>query len=224
MADTTTDIPDTPTRILDAAEQLFAERGFDAVGLRGITQRAGVNLAAVNYHFGSKQQLLHAVLARRLEPLNRERLQRLDEFEAAAGGAAVPVGDICQALFAPLRNHPAVLGSGSFGLLLARMHLIEGEQGRLRAFVDTVMGEIRRRFSAALGRALPQLDGERLFYRSLFLIGAMRGAMMHLDQRALPFPPAKDDDPRAMVVPAQIDRDRAIDELIRFAVGGLEAP
>ncbi|MFW5753014.1 MAG: TetR/AcrR family transcriptional regulator [Planctomycetota bacterium] len=214
---------DTPTRILDAAERLFAERGFDAVGLRGITQEAGANLAAVNYHFGSKEQLLFAVLARRLEPLNRERLQRLDKLEAAACDAPLPVADICQALFAPLRNHPAVLGCGSFGLLLARMHLIEGERGRLREFVESVMGQVRRRFSAAFARALPQLDGERLFYRSLYLIGAMRGAMMHLDQSALPFPQPAAGDPGGVFVPERIDRDCAIDELVRFAVGGMEA-
>ena len=63
----------TKDRILDAAESLFMEHGFEATSLRSITAAAGVNLAAVNYHFGSKEELFQAVLTRRLDPMNQER-------------------------------------------------------------------------------------------------------------------------------------------------------
>lgn len=76
---------DTKTRILDAAEALFVGGGFDSMSMRQITSTAGVNLAAVNYHFGSKDALIHAVLARRLDPLDGQRLAMLDAFEAAYG-------------------------------------------------------------------------------------------------------------------------------------------
>ena len=67
---------ETVERILDAAEQLFAEKGFAETSLRLITSKAGVNLAAVNYHFGSKEELFEAVLTRRLDPMNQQRLAR----------------------------------------------------------------------------------------------------------------------------------------------------
>src|SRR5258708_20774530 len=76
--------PNSPTkdRILDAAERLFATQGFEATSLRAITTQAGVNLAAVNYHFQSKDALLRAVIARRIGPVNRRRLELLDAWEA----------------------------------------------------------------------------------------------------------------------------------------------
>ena len=75
----------TKTKILDTAERLFAQKGFDAVSLRNIVEAAKVNLAAVHYHFGSKQALLHAVVSRRLRPVNDERLAMLAEARIKAG-------------------------------------------------------------------------------------------------------------------------------------------
>ena len=71
----------TKDRILDAAEALFMEHGFEATSLRSITAAAAVNLAAVNYHFGSKEELFQAVLTRRLDPMNQERLDLLTALE-----------------------------------------------------------------------------------------------------------------------------------------------
>ena len=79
--------PATKDRILDAAESLFMEHGFEATSLRSITAAAGVNLAAVNYHFGSKEELFQAVLTRRLDPMNQERVDLLDRFERDAAPA-----------------------------------------------------------------------------------------------------------------------------------------
>ncbi len=75
----------TKTRILDTAEQLFAEKGYAATSIRNITTEAGVNLASVNYHFGSKETLLHQVFARRIGPVNEVRIRLLDEAEAKWG-------------------------------------------------------------------------------------------------------------------------------------------
>ena len=74
---------ETVERILDAAEQLFAEKGFSETSLRLITSKAGVNLAAVNYHFGSKDALFQAVLVRRVEPLNQQCIAELEALEAS---------------------------------------------------------------------------------------------------------------------------------------------
>src|SRR6476646_3251166 len=72
----------TKARILDAAESLFMAHGFEATSLRAITASADVNLAAVHYHFGSKEELFQSVLARRLDPMNRKRLELLSRLEA----------------------------------------------------------------------------------------------------------------------------------------------
>src|SRR6476661_6282956 len=77
---------ETKERILDAAETLFMEHGFEATSLRSLTTAANVNLAAVNYHFGSKEELFQAVLTRRLDPMNQERIDLLAAVEAEAAG------------------------------------------------------------------------------------------------------------------------------------------
>ena len=77
---------ETVERILDAAEALFAEKGFAETSLRTITSKAGVNLAAVNYHFGSKKALIQAVFARFLEPFCKKLTQSLNEFEVSQAG------------------------------------------------------------------------------------------------------------------------------------------
>ena len=75
----------TKDRILDAAEALFMEHGYEATSLRAITSAADANLAAVNYHFGSKEELFQAILTRRLDPMNQERVALLDTLEQATG-------------------------------------------------------------------------------------------------------------------------------------------
>ncbi|MDM7464328.1 MAG: TetR/AcrR family transcriptional regulator, partial [Tepidimonas taiwanensis] len=91
--------PETRSRILDAAEVLFMEHGFEATSMRMITSMAGVNLAAVNYHFGSKDALIQEVFRRRLTELNRQRLAVLDRLEAEAGGAPLKPSRIVEAFF-----------------------------------------------------------------------------------------------------------------------------
>jgi AcrR family transcriptional regulator len=82
----------TRERILRAAEELFMDRGFASTSLRMITARAKVNLAAVNYHFGSKEALIREVFERQLAPLNRARIVYLDQLEAEARGRAAGSG------------------------------------------------------------------------------------------------------------------------------------
>ena len=72
---------ETRTRILDAAEELFMQHGFEGTSMRALTTRAGVNLAAVNYHFGSKDALIEAVFRRRLDPVNLARMAEVEKLE-----------------------------------------------------------------------------------------------------------------------------------------------
>src|SRR5690349_12684177 len=92
---------DTKEKILDTAEQLFSEQGYAATSLRQIIAKAEVNLAAIHYHFGSKEELLDELVHRKAEPVNDERLARLAQVERAADGSAPNVEDILLAFFMP---------------------------------------------------------------------------------------------------------------------------
>ena len=163
----------TKERILDAAEQLFAERGFDGVSLRRIIAQAKVNLAAVHYHFHSKEALLDVVFARRIETVNQERLAWLDRCEAAAAGCPLSVEQILEILLVPVvrlvrdpsRNGPTFCRL--FGRLLA-----EGGS-RLPVIFKKHMGESLGRFLPAMQQALPDLPAMELFWRLHFVMGAM---------------------------------------------------
>src|ERR1700720_3422942 len=93
---------DTRTHILDTAERLFAGRGIDAVSIRNLVDEAGVNLAAVHYHFGSREELVGAGIESRVAPMNAERLRLLDQVEAAPSGAPPALEDILRAFVAPV--------------------------------------------------------------------------------------------------------------------------
>src|SRR5207302_1646729 len=107
----------TRDRILDAAEQLFGANGVDGTSLREITKDANVNLAAVNYHFQSKEALLRAVVARRIGPINERRLALLEEAEKAATPHPPDLATIFNALVVPVlqlhgsaRNFVPIMG------------------------------------------------------------------------------------------------------------------
>src|SRR6187397_2979390 len=91
----------TKDRILDAAEALFMEHGFEATSMRALTAAAGVNLAAVNYHFGTKEVLFQAVLVRRLDPMNQQRVELLTRLEQKARPQPLACDRIMLALFIP---------------------------------------------------------------------------------------------------------------------------
>src|ERR1700741_5368588 len=91
----------TKQRILDTAESLFMEHGFEATSLRSITAAASVNLAAVNYHFGSKEELFQTVLTRRLDPMNHGRVGLLTPLEPEAAPRSLSCEKILTALFVP---------------------------------------------------------------------------------------------------------------------------
>src|ERR1700728_3725650 len=116
----------TKDRILDTAEHLFARDGFDATSLRAITAEAGVNLAAVNYHFQSKEALVQAVIGRRMGPVNAQRLALLDAYEAEAGDDAVPVAKILDAFLRPVVE---MVGSHAheFVPMIGRLYTEPGE-------------------------------------------------------------------------------------------------
>jgi AcrR family transcriptional regulator len=161
----------TKDRILAAAEELFARTGVARTSLRAITALARVNLAAVNYHFGSKDGLVEEVYRRRLEPLNRARLANLDRLEKRARKPSLEA--ILEAFMTPvasLARDPAQ-GGPTVMRLLGQTHA-EAEA----PFKAWFAGEYRRvleRYHAALCRALPGLPPEDVRWRLQFLVGAL---------------------------------------------------
>lgn len=164
----------TKDRILDAAERLFARDGFEATSLRAITAEAQVNLAAVNYHFQSKDALVQAVIGRRMSPVNAQRLALLDKYEADAGGAPVPLEKILDAFLRPIVE---LVGSHAhqFVPLIGRLYT---EPGDFTARLYKQQFEhMRDRFFPVLERALPDLARDELYWRLHFAIGALAHTM-----------------------------------------------
>ncbi|MFO1318800.1 MAG: TetR/AcrR family transcriptional regulator [Burkholderiales bacterium] len=206
---------DTRDRLLSAAEELFMSQGFTAPSLRAITSRARVNLAAVNYHFGSRAALIREVLKRRLGPLNGARVAALDRLEAAAAGAPLPVEVILEALLLPalqLSQDPRNQGATVFRLL-GRAFAEPADS--MRTFLPAQHEETADRFREALSRALPHLPRTELVWRMHFAFGAIACTM------------AGDETLRLI---AAGEADRSIDagsivrRLVPFLAAGLRAP
>ena len=139
---------DTRTRLLDAAEHLFAVHGVDGASLRTITQRAGANLAAVNYHFGNKEGLVLEVFRRRVEPINRERLELLDRCTRKTAGDSPDLECIIHAFIAPaLRVIQQKEGGHDIARIIGRT-LSEPGQDRQRIFLNEFR-EVIERFTTA---------------------------------------------------------------------------
>ena len=205
---------DTRQRILDAAELLFTEHGFDATTLRQITGAAAVNLAAVNYHFGSKEELIREVFRRRLIWLNQRRLQELDRLEAEAGGAALKPSRILEAFFGvALKMAADTEGGGrTFMRLLARTYTKPSEF--VRGFLAEEYAAVLARFKAALIKALPGVPGEEILWRFHFMLGAMSYAISGTDALHVVAEDALDDS----------DAEALYARLMSFMIGGLRAP
>lgn len=170
--------PDTKERILDAAEHLFAAEGFHNTSLRAITGAAGANLAAVNYHFGSKEALLEALFERRLVPLNRLRREKLEAVRQAAreSGRRPPTDGVLRAFVEPtLRFRDSGGGAESFVRLVGRA--IAEPDDTLRKIFMRHMEPIFFLLYDTLRDALPRLTPSELFWRLHFALGAMSHTM-----------------------------------------------
>jgi len=205
--------PGTKERLLDAAERLFAERGIAATSLRAVIAAAGVNLAAVHYHFGSKEALVAAVVGRRVEPLNRQRLELLDKLERRGRRRPLRLEEIVEAFVAPPLRFGADPERGEVFLKLLGRLLAEPEMFSNRIAAGQ-FAEVRARFVGALGKALPHLTAEEIFWRLMFAVGAMAQAARLA--------------PHIEATSGGLCRSAGIEEtvrrLVRFIAGGLRAP
>ena len=202
----------TRERLLDAAEAIFAEVGFNNASLRAITKRAKVNLAAVNYHFGSKQTLIQEVFRRRLVPLNRERTNRLENLRKAR---QLDLETILEAFIAPSLKPPQDIPAGEvrFIRLLGRTHA--AASAPLREFVHSLYADVLKVFEEALFEVLPDIPKLELRWRLHFLMGAVSYCM------------AGSGTMRVLVdchLPNSEDHEAMVQRLIPFLAAGLQAP
>lgn len=169
----------TKDRILDAAEQLFADHGFANTSLRRITAAAGANIASVNYYFQSKEALIRAVFSRRLVPINKRRLELLNQLEARETPPSVE--DVLRAFIGPVLHAPQGLqGFMTFGRLVGRMYT-DPSDTLSRVFLDE-LAEVRVRFVAAIQRAMPELPPEELYWKLHFAIAVFAQTLTGLNR------------------------------------------
>ena len=206
---------ETRTRILDAAEELFMQHGFEGTSMRLLTARAGVNLAAVNYHFGSKDALIEAVFRRRLDPMNSARIAALEKLETEAAGRALAPEAIIRAFVGEgLRMVEDAKGGGrNFIRLLGRTYTEPAKA--IRGLIGQMYAPTMERYKAALERALPQMPREELVWRMHFMFGTLSYTLAATDavQLIAGFKPEDRHDARLLE-----------DRLTAFLCAGLNAP
>ena len=206
---------DTKTRILDAAEELFMEHGFEATSLRSLTAAANVNLAAVNYHFGSKEELFQAVLTRRLDPMNQERIELLARLEREAGGRPIACEKILSAMLVPALKlaRDERRGGKNFLRLVGRAYADPAPF--IRHFLSEQYADMIGRFKEAFLKALPHLTRQELTWRLHFVMGALSYTLAGTDVLKL----------IAHALPGEKDNDELLlQRLAPFLVAGLKAP
>lgn len=198
----------TRQRILGAAEELFARHGFAGASLRQVTASAKVNLAAVNYHFGSKENLIEEVFRRRLDELNARRTELLAQCRDRAD---LSLEEVLDAFVRPaLELSLSDAGGAAFVRVLARAYAEHDE--RLRRFLSDNYGHVLKEFAVVFARLLPQLDKEELYWRLDIVSGALTYAMADFGVLK-----------RRSDVSEQEHRERTASHLIRFAAAGLRA-
>ncbi|MGE5569321.1 MAG: TetR/AcrR family transcriptional regulator [Rhodospirillales bacterium] len=201
----------TKDRILDAAEQLFADRGFANTSLRQITAAAGANIASVNYYFQSKEALIRAVFSRRLVPINKRRLELLNQLEAR--GTPPSVEEVLRAFIEPVLCAPQGLqGFMTFGRLVGRMYS-DPSDTLSRVFLEE-LAEVRVRFVAAIQRAMPELPLEELYWKLHFAIAVFAQTLTGL--------------PRLRAISGGVcdisDGGAILERIVAFVSAGFRAP
>jgi len=198
----------TKDRILGAAEELFAQFGFAGTSLRQVTSRADVNIAAVNYHFGSKDNLVNEVFRRRMDEMSAQRLAALKAAVSEHPGELEPIlaAFVEPALAMAQDRH----GGGAFIRVIARAYAEKNDS--LRKFMSDQYGHVLRDFAKAIAACIPTLSKEELYWRLDFLAGALTYAMADFGLIKRP-----------TGVGEATHRAHAARELIRFAAAGFKS-
>lgn len=201
--------PDTKSRILDVAEHLFGTQGLDRVSIRDITDAAQVNLGAINYHFGSKDELIGAVFERRIGSVNRERIAALDAIEKAAGDKPPQLEAILEAFIQPafkcVIEGPKC--DDAFAKLFGRC--LAETRPEVESLLKKQFEPVMKKMISVLSKALPHLSRPDIFWRMKFTFGALHHLLLTKDKRV----PAW----------AEVDAKVQMKKLVSFATAGFRA-
>lgn len=206
--------PDSHTRLLEAAERLFAEQGYHGASMRQLAATAQVNLGAANYHFGGKEALYIEVIRRRIRPINQARLERLRLAVVEAGGQPPPLPLILDIMIRPIfEAHRDPQGGGRHVVQILARSMTEP----LPFMGDLLAEEFHAtlaRFSQVIRRHAPQLTPEEYLWRLSFVVGALQHTLGTLHQMsALTRGICRSD-----------DYEGTLTRFVRFAVGVFTAP
>jgi AcrR family transcriptional regulator len=209
---------DTRERLLDAAEQIFAERGFEGASIRAVTQAAGASVSAANYHFGSKEALLRETLLRRVGPLNERRIARLDALEENAGGRPIELETIIEAFLRPVfEEHAAsVDATNRFRQVAARIY--SDPPGVVATMKRELFGPIVTRFVGAISAALPEKTLEEIELGFQLTVGVM----VHVISGHLVTTPVTDDG-GCECWTSRLSDESVLQQMIAYVVAGLRA-
>jgi len=198
----------TRSRILDTAEELFSEQGFDRVSIRDITKKARVNLAAINYHFGSKEDLIAAIFEREFVPVNEARLAALGAVQS--GKKDPRLEDILEAFIRPTVR--CSIGKPKGGKAFSRLfgRCLSEPSPEIETLLKRQFEPLVERMDAALMKALPQLTRSEIFWCMKFTFGALHHWLLTKDR----------------FLPAWLEKSEAeeqIQKLISFSAAGFRA-
>lgn len=200
----------TKELLLDTAERLFAERGIKETSVRDITRAANTHLASVNYHFSSKDGLIRTIIARRIEPLNRERFKLLDSFESEADNESIPLEKLLYALFAP--SFKMYIENPYFLRLAGRM--ISDPDKREHRIFASQFEQVFKRIKYHLTASSPDVPEKEIMWRMHFSIGAMIHTWTnHCDLET-----------RSRGLCNITDKEEIVNRLVVFCAHGLRAP
>ncbi len=203
----------TKTRTMDTAEMLFGANGFNATSLRAITQAANVNLAAVNYHFGGKLGLLEAVYQRRIDPMNKQRLKRLEQLRNSHPNSPIPLPELVRAFVEPALALSRQPGGQHFIKLLGRSYM--EPRPVLQDKVREMFAETSDRFVEAFSQTLAHLSKDELYCRMHFMVGVLAYCMTGADMMRI-------------IASSRFFEDASsetlITNLVRFICNGMAAP
>ncbi len=205
----------TKIRLLNAAEQLFAREGFHNTSLRSLASLAEANLAATNYHFGSKEALLKAVIERRLLPLNQIRETEIEKVLSQARESNIPptADALLRAFIEPtLEFRNSSSGARDFISLIGRS-LNEPDETVRNCFLSLIL-PIFQVLLEGLREALPQLPQKILLTRLEFIMGTMSHVMCMSSHSILNSPSLTE----------ALEQNELIQQLLKFVLAGLEAP
>jgi AcrR family transcriptional regulator len=202
----------TKERIMEVAQRLFAEKGLDGTSMRDITDTAGVNVASVNYHFGSKDGLISAVFDRHLTPVNDARLSMLDTVEKASPNNPPELEAVLEAFIRPAveRAFKSPRTRNSFLLLMGRCMSEPPTYAEKHIYPHFKI--VIERFITAVGKAMPELQYEEVFCKMGLVAGALHYALHMQSTNRLPHQPIE-----------KMDSEKLVRHLVAFSAAGLRS-